>query len=84
MSVTGWETETMLGESVYRIGPTAKAETHRGWAGSGLTVCVGAKEGPARSVPPQTHTLSVSIEEAELLALALAEAVARATEEEEL
>ena len=78
MSVVSWETVTMLGESVYRIGPESRAETHRGWGRRGLTVSVGRKNSPSRD------TLAVTLEEAELLALALAEAVSLSTEEEEL
>lgn len=79
MTVTGWETDTFIGESVYRIGPTAKAETHRAWGTAGLSVYVGPKSGPERDSVPQRQKLSLTVEEAELLALALFETVGRIT-----
>jgi hypothetical protein len=85
VSVTMWETETLCGESVYRIGPDSKAETHRGWGGAELTVYVSRREGVSRSIPADRQSMCLTLEEAELLALALAEAVGRmATEEEGL
>ena len=74
--VTGWETETVAGQSVYRHGPESRVETHRVHSSRGLTVSVGWRDRPARD------TLSVTLEEAELLALALTEAVLRAAGEQ--
>jgi hypothetical protein len=78
--VTGWETETMCGESVYRAGAGRVAEIHRGWGQRELAVAVGPLGWRLREWE-ECRTLSLSVEEAELLALALTEAVLRATEE---
>lgn len=79
--VTGWETETLNGESVYRVAAGRVAETHRGWGHSGLTVTVGPLGWRLRDWEG-CRTLSLSVEEAELLALALTEAVLRVAEEQ--
>ena len=79
--VTGWETETMCGESVYRVAAGRVAETHRGWGHSGLTVAVGPLGWRLRDWEG-CQTLSLALEEAELLALALTEAVLRVAEEQ--
>jgi hypothetical protein len=79
--VTGWETETLNGESVYRVAAGRVAETHRGWGHSGLTVAVGPLGWRLRDWEG-CRTLSLSVEEAELLALALTEAVLRVAEEQ--
>lgn len=78
MSVTGEQTVTAAGLSVSRVGPRSVAEAHSRRGGSTVTVSVGWRDRPARDA------LTVTLEEAELLALALAEAVALSTEEEEL
>ena len=78
MSVTRQQTVTAAGLSVSKVGPRSLVEAHSRRGGSTVTVSVGWRDRPSRDV------LSVTLEEAELLALALAEAVALATEEEEL
>lgn len=77
--VTGWETETLLGESVYRVAAGRVAETHRGAGSTDLAICVGPLGWRALEWE-QPQTLSLSLAEAELLALALTEAVCRAVE----
>ena len=79
--VTGWETETLNGESVYRVAAGRVAETHRGWGRSGLTVALGPLGWRLRDWEG-CQTLSLTVEEAELLALALTEAVLRVAQEQ--
>jgi hypothetical protein len=57
VSVSGWETVTTMGESVYRLGPESRVETHRGWGRRGLTVSVGWRDRPSRD------TVTVTLEE---------------------
>ena len=79
--VTGWETESLCGESVYRVAAERVAEIHRGWGQRELAVAVGPLGWRLRQWE-ECRTLSLTVEEAELLALALSEAVLRVAEEQ--